>query len=168
MRLGVLSIVLVSALAAAAVASARTIQDPADTPGKLDLRSASFVQDGKLLRFSITTWRPWSAADLYSRQVTRNVCVLIWTRSATSRMYDFSACGEVIARHRTLEGGVFENGGEEQPVSVGRARLGRPDAATLTFSFPARLVDSPKAFRWRVRSFYSRFDFTAFARERLR
>jgi hypothetical protein len=167
MRLRVLLAVLTVSLATAGGALAQTIQDPADTHGKLDLRSATFSEHGATLSFAITTWRPWSTAGLYSRRVSREVCALIWTRSATSRTYDFSVCADLIAGQRKLVGSVFENGREEAPVSVGRAALTRPDTTTLTLSFPARLIDSPRALRWQIRSFYTRFDFTSIARERL-
>jgi hypothetical protein len=135
---------------------------------KLDIRSASFSQQGSTLTFTIRTWQPWSTADLYSRKINREICGLIWTRSATSRVYDFSVCAALVARHHKLTATVFENGDEEQPVTQGRAVLTRPDATTLTLSFPKRLIDSPHALQWQIRSFYTRFDFTSFRRATLR
>ena len=161
MRLRILLVLVALFLAATGSALA-------DTHGKLDIRTASFSQQGSTLTFTVTTWRPWTTADLFSRRVNREVCALIWTRSATSRIYDFSVCADLVAGRRKMIATVFENGKEEAPVSQGRAVLTRPNATTLTLSFPERLIDSPPALRWRIRSFYTRFDFTSIARETLR
>jgi hypothetical protein len=161
MRLRILLVLVTLCLAAAGSA-------PAGTHGKLDVRTASFSQQGSTLTFTVTTWQPWSTADLFSRRVNREVCALIWTASATSRNYDFSVCADLVAGHRKLVATVFENGKEEAPVSQGRAVLARPNASTLTLSFPKRLIDSPHALRWRIRSFYTSFDFTPVAQATVR
>jgi hypothetical protein len=157
MRLRILLVLVVLSLGAAGAALA-------GGHGKLDIRTASFSQQGSTLTFTITTWQPWSTADLFSRRVNREVCALIWTRSSTSGIYDFSVCADLVAGHRKLVATVFENGDEEAPVAQGRAVLTRPNASTLALSFPKRLIDSPHALRWRIRSFYTSFDFTPIAR----
>ena len=161
MRLRILLVLVVLSLGSAGAALA-------GGHGRLDIRSASLSQPGSTLTFTIRTWQPWSTADLYSRKINREICALIWTRSSTSRIYDFSVCADLVAGHRKLTATVFENGHEEQPVIQGRAVMTRPDASTLTLSFPKRLIDSPHALKWRIRSFYTRFDFTSIARATVR
>jgi hypothetical protein len=160
MRIRILVLVCAGALAGAPAAAA--------AHGKLDVRTASFAQAGRTLRFSVTTWRPWSVTDLQSRATNRGFCVLIWTKSPSSHNYDFSACAEVRARTRNLLGYVFENGNDEESALVGRPALRRLGARTITIALPARLIDSPRSFRWRVRTFYTTFAFTPIVREQLR
>lgn len=137
------------------VAGAATVHDPRDARSPLDLRSVSFAQSGETLRFTISTWSAWRTRDIRGGEL----CALIWTRRPSNAVHDWSVCAKPSPNGRRLLGYVFENGDEELPTLVARPILSRPDARTLTLSFPVASIERPKAIRWRVRTFVKRFDY---------
>jgi uncharacterized protein (DUF58 family) len=60
--------------AATATPPSQRLVDPADTPGRLDLRSVRLAQSAASLKFSFTTARPFALVQLSGTQ-DRTVCV---------------------------------------------------------------------------------------------
>jgi peptidoglycan/xylan/chitin deacetylase (PgdA/CDA1 family) len=106
--------------------------DPADTPGRLDLRSVRLGQTGPSLKFSFTTGRPFTLAML-SGTDDRTVCVDLVPHGRPSR-------GERLC----LTGGVgghalyrlpLAPGGPKPKFVAGVVRKIRASTAAVTFAY---------------------------------
>lgn len=128
------------ATAGPAFANTKTISDPNDRPGPLDIRSASHGHSGARVTHRISTFGAWSIGLL--RPSTPNLFALeISTDSdpALERVVIISSRnGRMVADVFTVPGGSF----------VGSASASKPNARTLRVSILRSRLGNPSGYRW--------------------
>jgi hypothetical protein len=152
----VLAVAALLLVPAGAIAS-----DPNDVGGKLDLRSVKAVQDGSLLRLTVSTYGPWASKLLKSGGGGRSgprVGV-----NALAVQYDVNGDGKTDYTGRIVyRGGLFVRitgkgkAFESVPVS-------RPTPSSASFTHPADVLfpegtPSPRKLRLAVVSLYRKRD----------
>jgi hypothetical protein len=152
----VLAVAALLLVPAGAIAS-----DPNDVGGKLDLRSVKAVQDGSLLRLTVSTYGPWASKLLKSGGGGRSgprVGV-----NALAVYYDVNGDGKTDYTGRIVyRGGLFVwitgKGKAFQPVPVSR-----PTPSSASFTHPVDVLfpegtPSPRKLRLAVVSLYRKRD----------
>jgi hypothetical protein len=145
---------LVAGLAFVAVAGAKTIDDPDDTNGRIDIKSAKFSRtDSGKFRFVVRFFEKVPANG-----ETGNEYLEIWK----SKPHVAEGCGGCFKElpykmqgPQTGKQDVFKAGGEGSSYKkTGSGRIKR-DGRTLTFTLPPKAVGKPKLkFFWRITSYY--------------
>jgi hypothetical protein len=137
---GGIAVAIFLASAGPAVANTKTISDPNDRPGPLDIRSASHGHAGARVTHRISTFGTWPIGLL--RPSTPNLfAVEISTDSdpALERVVLISSRnGRMIADVFTLPSGDF----------VGSASASKPNARTLRVSILRSRLGNPAGYRW--------------------
>lgn len=141
-----------------AALGASAVNDPRDTAGKLDIRSASLqLVKGRVVA-TIATHGSWTSGDLGSRR-QRSVCMRLWTKSQPPRIHDYSICAERVLARGGPVGTIYRHGSIESPsLKIGPALLTRPDSRTVTLSFPPARIGNPAVLQWQASSFSTEFD----------
>ena len=149
-------IVAVASLALAAVAlAATTIDDPDDTPGKIDSKSvtATKTKDG-LIKITVTFF-----ADVPAKGETGNEYLLLWKAKPHALKGAppgaFKETPYKIQGPQTGKRDVFTGGEDGTPIhKTGTATVSRK-GAKLTFKFAPKAIGSPKDFYyWHAKSDY--------------
>jgi len=142
----------------AALGAASAVNDPRDTVGKFDIRSASLqVANGQVVA-TVATHGSWTSDDLGSRR-QRSLCVRLWTKSAPPRGHDYSICAERVLRRGGVVGTIYRHGSIESPtLKVGSASVVRPDSRTVKLSAPRGRIGNPAVLQWQAFTFYTEFD----------
>jgi peptidoglycan-N-acetylglucosamine deacetylase len=118
--------------AAAARPPSLRLLDPADTPGRLDLRSVRLGQLASSLKFSFTTGRPF-ALDLLSGTRDRTVCLDLVPHGRPGRGQRLCLIG-TGGRH-ALYRLPLEPGGPKPKFVAGAVRKIRPSTVEVTFAY---------------------------------
>jgi hypothetical protein len=146
---------VLAAIAFAAVASAKTVQDPNDTAGKIDVKSATFskTKSGKF-KFVVTFFEAVPA-----KGDVGNEYLNIWK----TKPHVQKGCGGCFKEGPYVMQGpqtgkdrpVFTGGEAGTPYKqTGKGRIKR-DGSKLTFILPPKAVGSPTdKFFWRIRTDY--------------
>ena len=135
--------------------------DPRDTGGKLDLRSVKAVQDGTLLRLTVSTYGPWASKLLKTGGNGRT-----GPRPGLNTLvvnYDVNGDGRTDYRGRIVyRGGLYVlitgKGKALEPVPVSR-----PTSSSASFTHPVDVLfpegaQSPRKLRLAVVSLYRKRD----------
>lgn len=122
--------------------------DPADTPGRLDLRSVRLGQLASSLKFSFTTARPFTLAML-SGTDDRTVCVDLVPRGRPARGQRLCLIG-TGGRH-ALYRLPLAPGGPKPKFVPGAVRKIRPGTVAVTFAY-ADVGLKPERLDWAVMS----------------
>jgi peptidoglycan/xylan/chitin deacetylase (PgdA/CDA1 family) len=108
------------------------VLDPADTPGRLDLRSVRLAQSASSLKFSFTTARPFALVQLSGTQ-DRTVCVDLVPRGRPARGQRLCLIG-TGGRH-ALYRLPLAPGGPRPKFVPGAVRKIRPATVAVTFAY---------------------------------
>jgi peptidoglycan/xylan/chitin deacetylase (PgdA/CDA1 family) len=118
--------------AAAGSPPSQRLLDPADTPGRLDLRSVRLAQSASSLKFSFTTARPFALVQL-SGTHDRTVCVDLVPRGRPARGQRLCLIG-TGGRHALFRL-PLEPGGPKPKFVPGTVRKLRPATVAVTFAY---------------------------------
>ena len=149
-----LAIALVAVAVATAVAIAKTHQDPDDTKGKIDIKSAKFskTDDGKF-KFVVNFYEKVPA-----KGETGNEYLEIWKKKPDV-MPNCNGCFKQapfkMQGPQTGKRDVYKGGEADTPYKkTGSGNIKR-DGKTLTFTLPPKAVGKPEdKFFWRIHSYY--------------
>jgi len=118
--------------AAAGAPPSQRLLDPADTPGRLDLRSARLAQSASSLKFSFTTARPFALVQLSGTQ-DRTVCVDLVPRGRPASGQRLCLIG-TSGRH-ALYRLPLAPGGPKPKFVPATVRKVRPATVAVTFAY---------------------------------
>jgi hypothetical protein len=139
-RVGGLAVAIFFASAGSALANTKTIFDPNDRPGPLDIRSASHGHSGGRVTHRISTFGAWSIGLL--RPSTPNLFALEISTDSDSALERVvlisSRNGRMVADVFTVPSGDF----------VGSASASKPNARTLRVSILRSRLGNPSGYRW--------------------
>jgi hypothetical protein len=144
------------ALPAAALADSRSVRDPNDTRGKVDVSSVlgahNRIEDR--LVHVVHTYEGFGPADLLNRSgPPGSICVNVWTtRTPGDAMPNYEVCATSNRQGTAFRGDIDRFGRGGSVRRIGAARVEHPAADRLLIRFDPDRIRRPGSYRWNVQA----------------